>query len=245
MIDQPERRLRGIQNVLMAHHAATAKLPNAAIGDEREVLVREFLEKVFPIPYRFGTGAVIDSSGDISGQLDIVVEWPFFASFPAPVGTQRLYLAESVAFVMEVKSDLSSKWNEVEESINKLSKLRRRWSGHLGSIPVELEQPSKEAISKNVRMGFANLPTTVSWIPYVVVGFTGYKTVGTLNEKFKTIPKERCPDAALVIESGAYVSRWQNRISSGAEGFFAFCADGSFFVRNVVVAEPDLRHYLL
>jgi len=44
----------------------------------------------------------------LSGQLDIIVEWPFFASFPAPLGTQRLYLAEAIAFVIEVKSDLRS-----------------------------------------------------------------------------------------------------------------------------------------
>ena len=198
-----------------------------------------FSKKVFPFPYRFGTGAITDASGEISGQLDVVVEWPFFASFPAPVGTQRLYLAESVAFVIEVKSDLSGEWDTVEESVSKLNKLRRRWSGHLGSVPVEMELPSKQP-----RIGYANLPTTVSWIPYVVVGFRGYKNVETLNDKFKTIPKERCPDAVLIVESGAYVSRWQSRVSSGAEGFFAFCADGSYFVRNVIVAEPDLQFYL-
>ena len=56
MIDQLERRLLGIQNVLMAHHDATAKLPSAAIGDEREVLVRAFLEKgiSFPISVWYG-----------------------------------------------------------------------------------------------------------------------------------------------------------------------------------------------
>lgn len=50
MNEQLKVRLKGIQDVLMAHHRATRLLPNAAIGDEREVLVREFLEKVFPGP---------------------------------------------------------------------------------------------------------------------------------------------------------------------------------------------------
>jgi hypothetical protein len=71
----------------MVHHQAEARLPSAAKGDERELLVREFLEKVFPAPYRFGSGAITDASRAISGQLDIVVEWSFFASFPTPGGS--------------------------------------------------------------------------------------------------------------------------------------------------------------
>jgi hypothetical protein len=42
----------------------------------------------------------------MSGALDIVVEFPFLPSFPAPGGDERLYLAESVALAIEVKSDL-------------------------------------------------------------------------------------------------------------------------------------------
>jgi len=238
---QLEKRLTGIRAVLMAHHAATEMLPSAAIGDEREVLVREFLEKVFPAPYRFGTGAVTDATGEISGQLDVVVEWPFFASFPAPVGTQRLYLAESVAFVIEVKSDLgSSEWTRVEGAVETVGKLRRRWRGHLavGTVPVGLE-----LVPPHQTFGAVSLPSTVSRIPYVVVGFTGYKNVENLSEKFHSIPEARRPDAVLIIESGAYVSQWQRNRTSGEAGLFAFCADGSLFVRNVLVAEPDLQMY--
>jgi hypothetical protein len=78
MNEHVKARLRGIQEVLMAHHRATALLPNVAKGDEREMLVREFLKKVFPTPYRFGSGSLIDSKSGCSGQLDVVVEWPFF-----------------------------------------------------------------------------------------------------------------------------------------------------------------------
>jgi hypothetical protein len=241
MKEQIERRLLGIQAVLMAHHAATAKLPNAAIGDEREVLVREFLEKVFPAPYRFGTGTVTDSMGNVSGQLDVVVEWPFFASFPAPVGTQRLYLAESVAFVIEVKSDLGTEeWKTVEHSVREIRTLLRRWRGHLATanVPIGTEIPAQQQTAA------VNLPSTISYIPYVVVSFTGYKTAETLKGRLETIPQEGRPDAVLVIESGAYVSQWQPHISSGAAGLFAFCVDGSYFVRNVLVADPDIEKYI-
>lgn len=220
-------RLRGIREILMAHHRASALLPDAAKGAERETLVREFLEKVFPAPYRFGSGAVADAGGGTSGQLDVVVEFPFFASFPAPAGGHRLYLAESVAFVMEVKSDLSSQWKQVEKTAEKLHPLRRRWRGHLR---VDAE------------VGISTVQASVSRIPLVAVGFKGYQNLENLRERLEATPEERRPDAALVVESGAYVG-WQ-MCGIGEEGFFAFCADGSYFARNVLTAEPDLIAYV-
>jgi hypothetical protein len=227
MTPELQARLSGIREVLMAHHRASSRLPNAAKGSERETLVREFLQRVFPAPYRFGSGAVADAGGVASGQLDVVVEFPFFASFPAPAGGERLYLAESVAFVIEVKSDLSSQWAQVEETTAKLRPLRRRWRGHL---VVDSE------------VGISTAPPSHSRIPLVAVGFTGHQTLEGLKERLAQTPEDRRPDAALVIESGAYVG-WQ--VSGlGEDGFFAFCVDGSYFVRNVLTADPDFAAYL-
>lgn len=108
-------RLRGIREILMAQFGASALLPDAAKGSERETLVWEFLQRVFPVPYRFGSGAIADAAGQMTGQLDVVVEFPFFASFPAPGGGERLYVAESVACVGEVKSNLAAQWAQVED----------------------------------------------------------------------------------------------------------------------------------
>jgi len=228
MQDPVRRRLDGIRAILMAHHAAGMSLPSATKGTEREVLVREFLGKVFPAPYRFGSGAVTDASGRRSGQLDIVVEWPFCASFPAPSGTERLYLAESVAFVVEVKSNLASQWDQVERSAARVHALRRHWAGHAATgAPMAAVTPQ---------------PPSVSWIPFVAVGFVGFKTLSGLKKRLARTPGGRRPDAALVIDSGAYVG-WANKSSVAAKGFFLFCDDASFFVRNVVTAEPILANY--
>jgi hypothetical protein len=230
MNEQLKARLRGIQDVLMAHQRATALLPGAAKGDEREVLVREFLEKVFPAPYRFGSGAVTDSSGLISGQLDVIVEWPFFASFPAPLGTHRLYLADSVAFAMEVKSDLSSQWGQLERTVQQIAPLRRHWRTHLA---LNLAGTDLEHVG-----------ATSSRIPFIAVGFTGFKTVDMLRERIANTPMEQRPVAALVIESGAYVRTWEAPSATAEEGLFAFCVDCSLFARNVLFAEPDLERYV-
>lgn len=228
MNKQLEARLEGIRDVLMAHHRATRLLPSSAKGTEREVLVREFLEKAFPAPYRFGCGAVIDSDGRISGQLDVIVEWPFFPSFPAPTGTNRLYLAESTAFVIEVKSDLRSQWKQVERSALKLRPLLRAWQAHIvwdaADTNIEIFGPSKPRIA------------------FIAVGFTGYETAEKLRKKLDSTPEEARPDAALVVESGAYRS-W--RLSAEREqGLFAFCIDCSHLAREILYAQPDLATYV-
>ncbi len=229
MNEQLKVRLRGIQDVLMAHHRATTLLPNAAKGDEREVLVREFLEKVFSAPYRFGGGAITDAAGQVSGQLDVIIEWPFFASFPAPLGTQRFYLAESVAFAIEVKSDLSAQWDQVEKTVQQLRLLRRLWRTHLALNSAGTD--------------FEFLGPTTSRIPSVAVGFTGYNTIEALQKRLQDTPEDRRPDVALVVESGAYVG-WQAPTGCSEEGLFSFCVDCSLFARNVLFAEPDLAKYV-
>ena len=217
-------RLAGIRGILMAHFHASTLLPSATKGAERETLVREFLQRVFPAPYRFGSGAIADSSGATTGQLDVVVEFPFFPSFPTPAANERLYVAESVAFVIEVKSDLTAQWAQVEETTAKVRPLRRKWRRHVQMDPDT---------------GFSEIQATISRIPFVAVGFKGFTSAEALARKVAATPEDRRPDCAFVVDSGAYVG-WGNRVSTDEEGFFAFCADGAYFMRNVLIAEPDL-----
>jgi len=220
-------RLAAIRKILMAHHEAGLLMPSASKGTEREAVVREFLAKVFPAPYRFGSGSVADAAGAVSGQLDIVVEFPFFASFPTPSGAERLYLAESVAFVIEVKSDVAAQWDQVEKTAAAVRPLRRRWLGHLDI----------DAAGKPTAYG-----PSLSRIPFVAVGYRGYSSVETLKTRMQGTPEDRRPDGVLVIESGAYVG-WQIE-TAGDEGLFAFAADGSYFARNVIMASPHFKEYL-
>ena len=221
------QRLEGIQQILMAHHAAGKSLPNASKGSERETLLREFLGRVFPPPFRFGTGAIIDSERRTTGQIDVVAEFPFFPSFPTPGAFQRLYLAESVSFAVEVKSDLTAQWSQVETAAKALLPLRRKWSGHLHFESGGLE--------------VANAST--SRIPFVAVGFTGPATVEKLEKRISDSAESQRPDGALVIESGVYVCLLTGTHASGAAGLFAFCVDAARFATNVLTAHPDFSTY--
>jgi hypothetical protein len=221
------QRLEGIRQILMAHHAAGAMLPNATKENERETLLREFLTKVFPPPIRFGSGAVIDQSNKISGQIDVVAEFPFFPSFPTPGAAERLYLAESVSFAMEVKSNLAAQWTQVEHSAEAFLPLRRTWSGHL------------EFHSGSLRVA----DHSTSRIPFVAIGYGGCGSIAALEQKLDETPEARRPDAALVLESGAYVGLLTGSRGVGAAGLFAFCVDAAHFATNVLMASPDFRGY--
>jgi hypothetical protein len=222
-----DQRLEGIRQILMAHHAAGKRLPNAAKGSERETLVREFLGRVFPSPFRFGTGAIIDSDHRTSGQIDVVAEFPFFPSFPTPGAVERLYLAESVSFSLEVKSDVMDQCSQVENTAEAVLPLRRRWLGHLRFERGELQL----------------VDASTSRIPFVAIGFTGTKNVETLERRLRETPESRRPDGALVVESGAYVCLLTDTRATGTAGLLAFCVDAVRFATNVLTAHPDFSNY--
>src|SRR5262245_51945897 len=123
------QRLTGIQAILRGVHQAGAQMSASSRGGERQAFIDYFLENVLPPIYRFGTGDATDATGKYSGQLDIVVEYPFSPALPLSVpvigGTTRLYLAESIAAVIEIKSNVSAQWDEARRTAEKLAPLRR------------------------------------------------------------------------------------------------------------------------
>jgi len=214
-----KQRLTAIQEKLNVHHAGGRGLPSAMAGAEREAFLREFLQKVFPAHYRFSSGAITDSSGKISGQIDIAVEYPFTPSFPMPESEQRLLLAESVALVIEVKSDLSAQWNEVQTNVEKVKILKRD-------------------IKRKIGIGDRPGPT----IPCVAVGYVGHKTIEGLVERLNSTPEQSRPDAALAIESGCFVS--PNYRVSGVLGLYALYDLISSTMTGAVADRANLRAYI-
>jgi len=76
---------------------------------------------------------------------------------PTSETSPRLYLAEGVAAVIEVKSDLSTQWSEVERTVSQLSPLQRKYG---------------DGVS------FGSQATR--HIPFFAVGYTGWKTLDPL-----------------------------------------------------------------
>jgi hypothetical protein len=173
------KRLEGILGALRAAHLAGDQISAATRGVEREHFLNSFLREVFPPPFRFGCGDIADRYGQRSGQADIVVEYPFLPSLPFCPGGPRLYLAEGVAAVIEVKSDLEAQWSQVESGAAKIRELRRSLAGALNQIGDITED-----------------------IPLFAVGYRGWKTFTSLRQHANALHL----DGALVIDSGLYVS---------------------------------------
>ena len=178
-----QQRLAGIQSILIGVHQAGSTLSTSSRGQERQEFIDAFLANVLPPIYRFGTGDATDTAGRRSGQLDVVVEYPISPSLPAFGGASatRLYLAESIAAVVEVKSNVSAQWQQAQRTAAQLAPLRRK-------IGAEM-----------VMGGFA----PGERIPLFVTGYTGWKNVESVKEAL-----EQAPDIAgiLVVDSGIFVS---------------------------------------
>ena len=178
-------RLRGIQSILNGVHQASAPMSASTKGIERQSFIEDFLSKVLPPVYRFGTGDATDANGDRSGQLDVVIEYPFSPSLPSVSGgvsstTTRLYLAESVASVVEVKSDVAGQWSEAQRTAASLATVQRSFGA-----TMTMGRPPKPRI------------------PLFVAGYIGWKTTDALVRNL-----DASPDIAgvLVIDAGLFAS---------------------------------------
>lgn len=218
------QRLEGIREILVAQYRGGTHMSSASKGLEREIFVNEFLLKVFPPNTRFGTGDIIDANGSRSGQMDIVVEMSFHPSFPLCAGgAVRLYLAEGVAAVLEVKSNLASKWKEVESVVERVRQLKRSY------------KPS--------------IPYT---IPVFAVGFTGYKTLRNPKKRLNTTEPHCRPTAVLVLEPGMFIyehpirhqgMRPHHVEASGAKSLIGFIDAISFETVSWSSEKPNLGAY--
>ena len=213
------QRLTGLQAILNGVHQSSVGLSAATIGQERASFIDEFLSKVLPPIYRFGTGDATDASGAKSGQLDVVVEYPFAPSLPmVGAGQSRLYLAESAAAVIEVKSNLANQWNDAVKTAQALAPLKRTFGATMsfGSGP----QPQ---------------------IPLFAVGYTGWKTIQPLQSHLNACPEIM---GALVIDSGLYVSK-SGLQATGPWALWGLIADLHFITNSLQSASTNPVDYAL
>jgi hypothetical protein len=211
---QLQERLIGIMNLLRSVHTGGTKLSSCTKGTEREFFINTVLGNIIAPPFRIGTGDIIDASGQNSGQSDIVIEYTNSISFPlVSANMPRLYLAEGVCAVVEVKSDLNNQWDEVVASYNKLKQLRRSYLAKItiGQLPLH--------------------------VPYFVIGYKGWKNIETLQKK----RNEQNIDGIFIIEPGLYTS--QNFKTTQALALYAFLMDIQKLTGTMVGTIPNYNAY--
>jgi len=169
--------------MLLGAHQAGDAMTNASRGSEREAFVNAFLGEVLSPQFRFGLGDAIDQKGNRSGQLDVVIEFPFVPSLPIVAGrSPRLYLCEGIAAVIEVKSDIASQWDEVCTTASKLAVLER----HYGS-------------------GISIGPRAGPKVPLYAVGYTGWSDFNTVK---RNVDKASEVSGVLVIDRGHFYGHY-------------------------------------
>ncbi|HEY1976377.1 MAG TPA: DUF6602 domain-containing protein [Candidatus Baltobacteraceae bacterium] len=185
------QRLAGIQAALVGAHQASSGMSSNTTGAERQEFIESFLRNVLPTIYRFGTGDATDLNGAISGQLDVVVESPFAPTLPnVGLGSTRLYLAESIAAVIEVKSDISKQWTQAIKTAAKLAPLRRTYTSSI------------RMTDSSIRLG-AGPVTTTDAIPLFVAAFTGWTTMASLTSALSGAADI---SGILIIDAGLFAS---------------------------------------
>ena len=76
-------------------------------GRAREEVIRRFLTNVLPLDFGIDTGFVIDATGQVSKQIDIVIYWK--GRFPVlDIGGVKHFMIESVAAAIETKATIGS-----------------------------------------------------------------------------------------------------------------------------------------
>lgn len=249
-------RINGIRDQLMAGFRSCSSLSSATKGSEREMFVNIFLSQVFPSPFRFGSGDATDEKGNRTGQLDIVVEYPFLPSLPSPgFSRYRLYLAEGVAAVIEVKSNVEGQWSEAEATASKVHALQR----NLDRFSRRMFGGTVVKNSSNVTMTNMMLssPITISSsgisvgdeslipdrIPVFAVGYTGWKTLAPLEDRVR---RDGRIDGILVLESGLFVGgpRVGNITKEGPESLWAFISSIHKSTRILDYVDLDPMSYL-
>ena len=209
------QRLKELFNMFRAVDSGGSTLSSASKGAEREFFIQHVLSNVIAPPFRIGSGDITDASGHRTGQSDVVIEYGNSISFPMILpNSPRLYLAEGVCAVIEIKSDLSSQWDEVVRSHKALAPLQRE-------------------ILPNISIG--ELPKQ---IPHFAVGYRGWKKLETVKEKME----EQNMDGILVLDAGLYYGKMYQ--GTGEQSLFTFLMTLERLTGSMISATPNYMAYM-
>lgn len=170
---------------LLSAYNDSCDYPAPVTGREREVFLHSLLTKILPTHFRVGSGVITDRKAVTTGQIDLVVELPLSLSFPV-VGENRLYFADTVGAAIEVKSNLSTQWDEAEQKLKEVNSV----------CPLELKDDGSIRLWDEYQ------------IPFFIIAYKGPKRLSTIEKKIR--PRSIYPPAGVyVVESNLFIG-YQN-----------------------------------
>jgi hypothetical protein len=218
------RRLEALLGALNAGHSGGADVSSHSVGRDRELFINLVLSNIISVPFRIGTGDIVDAHDAMSPQCDIVIEYMNTLSFPNIFpSSARLYLAESVCAVIEVKSTISTQWPHVVPAAQTLHTLER----DPGTTAV-FEPPPKK-------------------IPFFAVGYTGWKNMATAAQNLDTANKNgQIISGILHLNPCFYVGagNFKSHSYEGPEGLYGFLLSIEELTSNIIGAKPYFSQYV-
>jgi hypothetical protein len=149
------------------------------VSDRREAVVKKFLEKYFPFPFRIAKGNIIDSFGNNSASIDCLVLNPCHPYTVSNDAKYSIIFADGVDFAIEVKPDLS-KVDEIERALKQIAsvkRLKKQKTGVLGFLADNVDQI--EASKRIPTFIFADKTYSDIWIliEKIVIYYEKEKTI--------------------------------------------------------------------
>ena len=177
------------------------------ISDRREEVLKSFLAKYFPFPFRIVKGNIIDTYGMRSNSIDCIIINP---SHPYTVDPKNekasIIFADGVDYAIEIKPDLTSETEIIRglKQIQSVKKLRRKRTGLL-------------SIKDNVNIEYGKQ------IPAVIFADNTYVNLKTLIEHIvnyyvdNSVPQEEQFDLIVINNRTiVYNFRENSYVSSSA-----------------------------
>jgi hypothetical protein len=235
-----------------------------AKGDGREDLLRRFLTERVGTTFGVSKAEIVDSEGNTSGELDVVIFDQSVASSLSVLGERRVVRAEAVAVTIEVKSHFSpATWveehNRVQKGIGSLKRFYRPTP--LLDVLKTFMPPEASAKSEQIfRDGISTLHDH-EFIPAVVSAYFGFG--GPSMDNVQSFIETPLLDAVCVL--GKYtLAKKRVGFNKGANGtedargrvwgrgddaLGAFLQVIEMALANVLEARtlvhPSLRYYVL
>lgn len=222
-----QAKLGSVLKMLNANYEQGVNSSSAVKGMARSDFINNYLKNVIPQGLRISTsGEIIDNQNNNTGELDIIIENGYFPNIPVPsTDSTRLYFAEGVAAVIEVKSSLKGQWNEAISTGRKLHTITRSFI----NTTISSHDGPTIHINNNIKathhLGIYKMPpqyNLIKKIPFFVVGYTGWEKLDTLESKLKE--SDGIVSGILQLDKGFFIGNesFKNIKINGSLSLLAF-----------------------
>lgn len=165
-------------------------------GDSLENVWIEWLKKYMPNRYCIDKAIIIDSNGNLSDQIDLVIYDQQYTPFVFTQNGVHFIPAEGVYAVFEVKPDLEGSTTSDKESMSYIEYAGRK---------IESVRALKRTSAKIIDRGESRLPRSLTKIiGGILTSVNSYSKKATIENHLKSLIELKTIDMGCVVEFGSF-----------------------------------------